>query len=116
MAPDSFPIPLPHRQTPAESTAQTLLTQIEPGRWTESLPGERDLCEALQISRPTLRQALKVLEREGRVEVSQGRRRRALRRSWAHAPVCPFSRLRPLNPPRAESTPGDSGRKPADPD
>jgi LacI family transcriptional regulator len=78
---------LPHRQTLAESAAQVLLAQLDSGRWTEFLPGERELCEEFQISRPTLRQALKVLEREGRVEVSQGRRRRIIARRGRRIPV-----------------------------
>lgn len=84
---NSFQITLPHRQTLAESAVQTLLNQLESGRWVEFLPGERELCEEFQISRPTLRQALKVLEREGRVVVSQGRRRRILARRGRRIPV-----------------------------
>lgn len=78
---------LPHRQTLAESAAQVLLAQLDSGRWTEFLPGERELCEEFQISRPTLRQALRVLEREGRVEVAQGRRRRIIARRGRRIPV-----------------------------
>jgi DNA-binding LacI/PurR family transcriptional regulator len=70
---------LPHRQTLAESAAQALTAQLDSGRWVDYLPGERELSEEFQISRPTLRQALKVLERNGRIEVGQGRRRRILR-------------------------------------
>ena len=78
---------MPQRQTLAESTAQVLLAQLDSGRWTEFLPGERDLCEEFQISRPTLRQALEVLQRAGRVKVAQGRRRRVIARRGIGMPV-----------------------------
>jgi LacI family transcriptional regulator len=67
---------VPQRQTLAESAVRVLRTQLDSGRWTECLPGERVLCDELQISRPTLRHALQVLEREGRLQVAQGRQRR----------------------------------------
>lgn len=69
---------MPRRASLAETAAQTLLAQIDSGQWTKFLPGERVLCEQLQISRPTLRQALLVLERKGRLNVSQGRQRRII--------------------------------------
>jgi len=88
VTPDStHELVLPHRQTLAESAAQVLLAQLDSGRWTEFLPGERELCEEFQISRPTLRQALKVLERERRVEVAQGRRRRIIARRGRRIPA-----------------------------
>ncbi len=67
---------MPRRQSLVESAVQSLLAHLDSGRWTEHLPGERVLCEELQISRPTLRQALKTLERLGRVQVVQGQQRR----------------------------------------
>lgn len=67
---------MPRRQTLVESAAQALLAHLDSGRWTEHLPGERVLCKELQISRPTLRQALKALERLGRLQVAQGQQRR----------------------------------------
>lgn len=48
---------------------------IRDGVWTEKLPGERQLCEILMISRPTLRSALDQLEKEGIISVSQGKHR-----------------------------------------
>lgn len=69
---------MPRRTSLAETAAQTLLAQLDSGQWTKFLPGERVLCEELQISRPTLRLALQVLERKGRLEVTQGRQRRII--------------------------------------
>lgn len=51
------------------------------GAWTDYLPGERPLCELLQISRPTLRRALQLLTAEGLVAIQQGKRCKILRRS-----------------------------------
>lgn len=51
---------------------QALADQV----WQEHLPGERELCEQVGVSRPTLRLALEQLERDGLVEVTHGRRRR----------------------------------------
>ena len=73
--PDRSPL-IPIRQSLVDSTTRALQANLESGRWTDWLPGERDLCEEFQISRPTLRQALKVLERDGRIRVEQGRRRK----------------------------------------
>lgn len=69
---------LPQRQTLAENTVQALLSHLDSGRWTDYLPGERELSEMFQISRPTLRQALAALERRGRLKASPGRRRRII--------------------------------------
>ena len=74
------------RASLAEGAAQVLLAQLDSGRWTDFLPGERVLCEELQISRPTLRQALQVLERKGRLKVTQGRQRRIMGRRTAGIP------------------------------
>lgn len=42
------------------------------------MPGERELCSEFQISRPTLRSALKDLERDGWLVSSPGKRRRII--------------------------------------
>lgn len=55
------------------SVADTLREMIEGGRWKtgERLPAERQLAEELNVPRATVREALIVLEVEGRVEVRQ---------------------------------------------
>jgi GntR family transcriptional regulator, uxu operon transcriptional repressor len=55
------------------AVAETLREMLEQGRWKvgERLPAERQLAEELDVPRATVREALIVLEVEGRVEVRQ---------------------------------------------
>lgn len=62
-----------------EHTVEVLREAVVKGTWVGSLPGERELSQVLQVSRPTLRAALVTLEREGWVAVKQGMRRVILR-------------------------------------
>jgi DNA-binding FadR family transcriptional regulator len=57
-------------------TADSLREGIQNGHWHDRLPGERELCESLQVSRRTLRSALAELGHDGWLEVEgrQGRR------------------------------------------
>ena len=66
---------LPQRITLVAQTVTSLCEGIRSGRWKTHLPGERDLCAILQVSRPTMRAALKELQLKGWLEVSQRRRR-----------------------------------------
>jgi hypothetical protein len=59
-------------------TAKVLRENINAGRWRDFLPGERGLCDLWQVSRPTLRAALQVLQKEGLVEIAHGCRTRVL--------------------------------------
>ncbi|MSU27664.1 MAG: GntR family transcriptional regulator, partial [Pedosphaera sp.] len=56
-------------------TAEALRRGIAGGEWSGHLPGELELCDRLQVSRVTLRTALKQLTREGLVQARQGSRR-----------------------------------------
>ncbi len=76
--PDPTTPVLPKRQTLVESVVAVLNAQIASGRWVDSLPCERNLCHELQVSRPTLRQALKILENQGRITAGHGKKRRIL--------------------------------------
>jgi DNA-binding LacI/PurR family transcriptional regulator len=59
-------------------TAEVILRRQAEGNWSERLPGERGMCEALQVSRGTLRQALHILHGRGLLETHAGRGHRLL--------------------------------------
>src|SRR5436190_19861487 len=67
---------LPNRMTLAAETAQSLRESLLEGHWRGHLPGERELCACLQVSRQTLRAALDELQRDGWLEVTDRCRRR----------------------------------------
>lgn len=67
---------LPKRFYLVDETARVLREGIVSGEWLSRLPGERSLCERLQVSRATLRNALQRLEREGLVSAGAGRIRK----------------------------------------
>lgn len=56
----------------AERVRDALRTEIDSGRWTVELPSERHLSKEYQVSRPTLRLALRTLQREGVIQVRKG--------------------------------------------
>jgi len=66
---------LPKRISLVTQTAQSLRDALRAGHWQEHLPGERELCARLQVSRITLRAALDELQRAGLLEVAPGQRR-----------------------------------------
>jgi len=61
-----------------DQVAATLRTELDGSRWPTQLPGEHQLATLLQVSRSTLRQALQLLQREGRLAVRRGSRWRPL--------------------------------------
>jgi DNA-binding GntR family transcriptional regulator len=65
-------IELPRRTSLVAQVADILRRRLETGEWKERLPGEHSICEQLQVSRFTLRQALAILAREGRVRSQAG--------------------------------------------
>jgi LacI family transcriptional regulator len=69
---------IPKRHSLVVETAQALRSGIEERVWVESLPGERILCKQLHVSRPTLRLAFTLLEKEGMISVSPGIHRRIM--------------------------------------
>ncbi len=73
------PGPLPQRISLVGETTRALRLAIAEGAWVDFLPGERELCERFQVSRPTLRSALGELEQAGEIERSPRRRSRLLR-------------------------------------
>jgi GntR family negative regulator for fad regulon and positive regulator of fabA len=62
-------------QKPAEITENQLIEAILNGHFpiNSTLPGERDLASQLGVTRPTLREALQRLARDGWVEINQGK-------------------------------------------
>lgn len=94
MAFQTVPIspPLPQRITLVAQTVHSLCEGIRAGRWKTHLPGERDLCAALQVSRPTMRAALKELQLKGWISVSQ-RKRRVIKMKPGRSTSSPESRV-----------------------
>lgn len=70
------PVPLPQRLSLVAQTVKHLCDCIRAGHWREHLPGERELCARLHVSRPTLRAALHELQRTGWLDVNHRQRRR----------------------------------------
>ena len=67
---------LPRKFSLPTETAKVLREEIQSGHWGRWLPGEHELCARLHVSRPTLRQALSQLQREGWLRrADQGKRR-----------------------------------------
>jgi DNA-binding LacI/PurR family transcriptional regulator len=99
---------LPQRNSLVSQTADILLAEIFRGTWRDWLPGERALCEKLQISRNTLRSALKQLKRDKVIQAQHGAGNRILSRPKGR-PINkelmtvglltpePLERLRPLH-------------------
>ncbi len=80
---------LPKRSSLISETVRALREGISAGEWNLHLPGERTLCVRLQVSRSTLREALRSLERQ-RLVSSGGGRARKIHQVRASAP--PVSR------------------------
>ncbi len=74
-----------HRIQPAPTrvaqTADSLKAALQRASWTQGLPGERILSRDLGVSRPTLRAALEILERQKWIRTSRGRRRMIIPRA-----------------------------------
>ena len=67
---------LPKRTSLLAETLSVLRAGIGIGRWVDCLPSERELAKQLQVSRPTVRTALRTLQKDGWVRISHGRRSR----------------------------------------
>lgn len=66
----------PRRVSLVSLTARSLRESMLAGHWQGHLPGERELCARLQVSRHTVRAALAELKREGLLDVADRQRRR----------------------------------------
>ena len=62
-------------QKPAEMAESRLLEAILSGNFpiNSSLPGERELAEQIGVTRPTLREALQRLARDGWLDIQHGK-------------------------------------------
>jgi DNA-binding LacI/PurR family transcriptional regulator len=67
--------PLARSLSLAQQAAGAIREGLQRALWRERLPGERDLSRQLNVSRPTLRTALDLLEREGWLTSAPGRPR-----------------------------------------
>ncbi len=63
---------LPDRRSLVERVTDTLVAEIQGGRWEEWLPQERSLAQTFGVSRNTLRAALIRLRKQGMVEPIRG--------------------------------------------
>ena len=59
----------------SEETAESILSMIQAHNWQEGhkLPPQRALAESLGVSRPTVREALVILETMGKVNIQPGK-------------------------------------------
>lgn len=69
---------IPRRQSLVSQTVAILREEVRRGEWREWLPGERALCESLQVSRNTLRAAVAQLKRDGVISSVHGAGNRIL--------------------------------------
>lgn len=69
---------IPQRQSLLGQTVTSIRQAIQNGDWKEALPPERRLCEQLNISRSTLRRALKKIEDEGLIDSGKSGTRRKI--------------------------------------
>ncbi|MBI4024037.1 MAG: LacI family DNA-binding transcriptional regulator [Verrucomicrobia bacterium] len=67
---------LPPRRSLTGDVAALLREQLRAGAWQQFLPSGRTLADQLQVSRITLREALEILRREGRIRIAHGARTR----------------------------------------
>jgi DNA-binding LacI/PurR family transcriptional regulator len=69
---------VPQRNSLLSATTAILRDAIQDGEWNSILPGERKLCERMQVGRDTLRLALKQVEREGLIGKSNPGKQRPI--------------------------------------
>lgn len=66
---------IPRRISLIDQTATALRVRLDGGEWSLSLPSETQLAADFQVGRNTVRSALAILESEGRLRTTNGRRR-----------------------------------------
>ena len=73
------------RQKVAEHTADLLISEIAAGRLRGRLPSTRNLAALLEVSRPKILEAMKLLERKGIIRQTGPRRTYKVRETGAHS-------------------------------
>jgi DNA-binding LacI/PurR family transcriptional regulator len=76
---------IPQRASLLKQTTDVLRQSIKERAWTKVMPSERVLADQLQVSRPTVRAALKILQRERLIHISQGKPTHIVQRRRAAA-------------------------------
>jgi len=74
-------IVIPQRKMLLHQVTESLRKCMEDGLWQNHLPGERELSRRLHVSRPTLRAALEILEREKWIRNTPGKPRELLQKT-----------------------------------
>jgi DNA-binding LacI/PurR family transcriptional regulator len=69
---------LPRRFSLPIEVADCLRVRLAKGEWVRMMPGEMELARELQVGRNTIRAALAVLEKEGMIRATMGKRREVL--------------------------------------
>jgi DNA-binding LacI/PurR family transcriptional regulator len=111
--PDQPPAPppvaaIPQRESLVSLTAESLRAHLRAGHWQARMPSERELCAHLQVSRPTIRAALRALEQQGWIKL-EGRMRSPVRHSRKRmAPPTASRIVRVLTPAPLEQLPGNA--------
>lgn len=75
---------IPSRTSLTAQAAKAIRRGITDQTWNDFLPSERHFCELLHVSRPTIRAALKMIQEEGLISISQGRRNKIISRPKVH--------------------------------
>lgn len=71
---------MPQHAPLLKQVTDILRQNILEGTWSEFMPPENALADELQVSRPTVRAALKVLQHEKLIHISHGKRTRIVKR------------------------------------
>ncbi|MDD2707767.1 MAG: substrate-binding domain-containing protein [Verrucomicrobiae bacterium] len=77
----------PKRESLAERTAASLRLHLQAGKWSGFLPTERELCKLSQVSRPIMRTALHLLQKEGLLQIWRRRPTLILPQKYTRTPV-----------------------------
>jgi len=81
------PLEIPRRFSLSAQLVETIRRAIAAGTWEDCLPSERRLCELFKVSRPTIQTALRIVAKEGLIEIRHGARIRILSRAAGPTPV-----------------------------